>query len=84
MKINFEGVTKETILRTVVLLVALLNQVFAMLGKGIIPITDEEIYQYGTLILTALSSIWAWWKNNSFTKEAQACDVALKELRNVE
>ena len=40
-----------------------------------------------TLVFTILASLWAWWKNNSFTKAAiQADDVkeAIKNGKTVE
>ena len=74
-------VTKTTILRTIVLALALFNQVLAFLGKEVFPISEEEVYQYATAITTVLASVWAWWKNNSFTQEALAADEAMKEMK---
>ena len=71
----------ETIIRTVVLIVALINQVLTMLGKSIIPVSDEQIAEVITLIFTVAASLWAWWKNNSFTKEAIEADAVLEDLR---
>ena len=71
----------ETIIRTVVLIVALINQVRTMLGKSIIPVSDEQIAEVITLIFTVAASLWAWWKNNSFTKEAIEADAVLEDLR---
>ena len=33
--------------------------------------------QYVTYALTVIGSIWAWWKNNSFTDKAQNADKLL-------
>ena len=52
-------VKTETIIRTVVLLLALANQVLAIYGKEKIPITEEEVYQLISLVVTISSALWA-------------------------
>ena len=71
----------ETIIRTIVLILALTNQFLAIYGREAIPITEDEVYQAVTLIVTIGSSIWAWWKNNSFTSEAIAGDELMNRLK---
>ena len=72
---------KDTIIRTIVLGIALLNQIFAMFGVSQLDIDDDVIYQLVTAIATIGSAVWAWWKNNSFTAEAQEADKVLEELK---
>ncbi len=72
---------RNTIIRTVILFVALLNQVLTMSGKNPLPFSEGEIYELLTMVITAGASITAWWKNNSFTEEAQKADEYLKELK---
>lgn len=74
-------VKTETIIRTIVLILALANQALAICGKEKIPVTDDEIYQLVTLIITIGTALWAWWKNNSFTKPAIKADEYLAKLR---
>lgn len=74
-------VKTETIIRTIILILALANQVLAICGKEKIPITDDDIYQLVTLIITIGSALWAWWKNNSFTLPAIKADEYLEKLR---
>ena len=71
----------DTIARTVILAVALINQVLAILGKNKLPFADEDIYQVVTLLFTIASSAWAWWKNNSITKNAVKADEYLAGLK---
>lgn len=76
-------VKPDTIIRTVVLIVALINQILTSTGHTIIPVSDEQIAELITLCVTIASSIWAWWKNNSFTQAALRADVQMmieKEL----
>lgn len=72
---------KSTIARTVVLVLALINQVLVMFGINPLPFSDEGIYEAVTALLTVGASVWAWWKNNSFTKAAQEADKYLEQLR---
>ena len=74
-------VKTETIIRTIVLILALANQVLAIYGKQKIPITEDEVYQLITLIVTIGSALWAWWKNNSFTQPAIKADEYMEKLR---
>lgn len=74
-------VKTDTIVRTVVLALALINQILTSTGKSVIPVTDEEISKAITLVVTIGASVWAWWKNNSFTKSAIKADEVLKDLK---
>lgn len=69
-----KNVSKETIIRTIILAVALLNQVLTAAGKNPLPFSDEEIYTGLTAGFTICAAVWAWWKNNSFTENAIAAD----------
>ena len=71
----------STIARTGVLIFALLNQILTILGYNPLPWSDEQFYECFTLLLTVGASLWAWWKNNSFTKEAIEADKVMKELK---
>ena len=66
-----------TIVRTVALLFALVNQVLTMAGKAPLPFTNEEIAEGFSMVLTVGASLWAWWKNNSFTQAAIEADEQL-------
>lgn len=71
----------DTIIRTIVLIIALINQVLAILGKEAIPITEDTVYQVVTLIFTVGAALWAWWKNNSFTLAAIEGDKVKDALK---
>lgn len=74
----------ETIIRTVILVVALINQGLTVAGMSLLPITDDQITECITLLITIGASLWAWWKNNSFTDRAIKADQLLDELKNAE
>lgn len=72
---------KATIVRTFVLGFALVNQVLVISGHNPLPFTEEAAAQAVSMALTVGASLWAWWKNNSFTQEAIAADKILKDLK---
>lgn len=78
------NVTTGTIARTIVLILALANQVLAMCGKQVLNIADDDIYQTVSLLFTIGASAVAWWKNNSFTQEAIKADEVMTELKENE
>lgn len=76
-----KNVKTETIVRTVILIVALINQALTIAGKSLLPITDDQITEVITLAITIGASLWTWWKNNSFTQPAIKADEILKDLK---
>lgn len=73
--------TVGTITRTVVLFLALFNQVLVIMGYSPIPIEDESVVEAISLIATIGTALVAWWKNNSFTQKAIIADSYMKELK---
>ena len=78
------NIKADTIIRTVILILALINQVLTSTGHSVIPITNEQITEIISLIFTVGASLYAWWKNNSFTKNAIEADKFLDELKGKE
>ena len=74
--------TAATIARTVILVVALVNQALTMAGKSILPISDEQITEVISLAFTVVSALITWWKNNSFTQAAITADETMKTLKS--
>lgn len=73
-------VKKDTIIRTIVLIVALVNQALTLAGKNPLPFEDDEIVNVLSYAFTLGASLWAWWKNNSFTQNAIKADEVLAQL----
>ncbi|AUO19948.1 phage holin [Monoglobus pectinilyticus] len=75
------NITAGTIARTIVLLLALANQVLAMSGKQVLNIADDDIYQIVSIIFTVSASAVAWWKNNSFSQAAIKADEYKENIK---
>ena len=69
-----------TMTRTAVLILALANQILSATGHSPIPVADAQLEQLISTGMTVGAAIWAWWENNSFTKEAIAADNYLDSL----
>jgi SPP1 family holin len=69
-----------TMTRTAVLILALANQILSATGHSPIPVDDSQLEQLISTGMTVGAAIWAWWENNSFTKEAIAADNYLDSL----
>ncbi|MDO4174762.1 MAG: phage holin [Eubacteriales bacterium] len=69
----------DTIARTIILVLALVNQILAIAGHAVIPFTDNDIYQLVSVCWTAVAALVAWWKNNSFTCLACEADAWRKK-----
>lgn len=69
-----------TMTRTAVLILALANQILSATGHSPIPVDDAQLEQLISTGMTVGAAIWAWWGNNSFTKEAIAADNYLESL----
>lgn len=74
-------VKTETIIRTVILFIALLNQILSITGHAVLPFSDAEIEQGVSMLITAIAAIWAWWKNNSFTQDHIQADAMVEQKR---
>lgn len=74
-------VSAGTLARTIILLLAVVNQLLTTFGIGLIPIDDDMINTLVTSGWTIVAALVAWWKNNSFTKAAIAGDTAMKQQK---
>jgi len=72
---------KATIIRTVVLFIALANQFLVAAGLSPFPFTAQEIEVGLSYAFTAIATLWAWWKNNDVTPEAKAGTAHMKSLK---
>lgn len=79
-----KNVKKDTIIRTVILVIALVNTLLNACGKNTLPFTDDEVSAVISAMFTFVASIVAWWKNNSFTDNAIKADEYKEKLNDTE
>ena len=78
---NSNSVSAGTIIRTVLLILALVNQLLVMTGHSVLPISDEQVTEIITTAFTVITALVAWWKNNSFTESAIKADEYMKGIK---
>ena len=79
MNNNKMNITSGTIARTIILILALLNQILTAMGHSVINISDESINTLISTGFTIVTAVIAWWKNNSFTQSALKADEVMRE-----
>ena len=67
------------IVRTIVLILALINQILTLFNMPILPFEEEEITNALTTVITLVAVAWSYWKNNSFSKEAKEADYIMQD-----
>lgn len=77
-------VTPGTIARTLILALALINQILTASGHSIIAVSDDDVSNLITTGFTVISALIAWWKNNSFTRPALKADEVMREEKQCE
>ncbi|MFC5611274.1 phage holin [Metabacillus niabensis] len=80
-----KSLDKGTVIRTVLLFIALFNQTLIMFGKPIIPIEEGQItslvdgiYLVGSVAFTIVTTVVAWFKNNYVTQKGNLQKKALQ------
>ena len=75
-------VSKSTIIRTICLVIAIVNIILEMRGYSIIPVDNELVTEAVSIVFLICSAVASWWKNNSFTENAIVADTVLKAIKN--
>ncbi len=83
---NMKNFDKGTVIRTVLLFMALINQALILIGKPILPISEEQVtslaetlYLAFSMIFTIVTTLVAWFKNNYVTDKGKQQKEILKE-----
>lgn len=73
------NISAGTLARTIILVLALINQVLVITGHSVLPIQDDQVELLVSTAWTVVASLISWWKNNSFTTPAIKADEVLKQ-----
>lgn len=66
--------SKATVIRTAVLILAIINNALAIFGKSPLPIDSETLTEVISFGFTTVAAFVTWWYNNSFTQKAIKAD----------
>ncbi|MFP3809570.1 phage holin [Bacillus sp. SIMBA_005] len=80
---NFD---KGTVVRTVLLFIALINQALIMFGKPVLPISEDQVntltetlYLAFSMVFTLVTTLIAWFKNNYVTDKGKLQKEVLQQ-----
>lgn len=76
------NITAGTLARTIILALALINQILSATGHPVLPIEDAQVETLVSTAWTVIAALIAWWKNNSFTSAAKAGDEVMKQEKS--
>lgn len=71
----------KAIINLVVMAALTINAGLTAKGINPIPFDESAVTEWLTYIASGLSAIWAWWKNNNVTKNAQYAQESLNVLK---
>lgn len=78
------NISAGTIARTIILGLALTNQVLTATGHNVIDISDDTVNTLISTGFTVVTAVVAWWKNNSFTSAAIEADNFKEKIKKGE
>lgn len=74
-------ISKGTIVRTIMLVVVVINLVLKHFGIDVINVEESQVLKFVEVLIEVGTIIVAFWKNNSFTDKAIKADNFLKQLK---
>ena len=77
-------ISKSTIIRTILVVIVIVNFILEKLGVDLIPADESIITMFVETFLEIAVIAVGFWKNNSYSQAAIRADEFLKELRSDE
>lgn len=73
---------KDLIVRIIISVITFINLLSTQFNFNPLPISDETVYTVVSAVITLITWIWGFWKNNNFTKEAKEAQLYLNDLKS--
>ncbi|MGN0693724.1 MAG: phage holin [Lentihominibacter sp.] len=74
----------KAIIRLIVTAILLINSILTAKGINPIPFDESAFTEIATHVAALAACIWAWWKNNNVSKQAQEAQIFLDGLKKHE
>ena len=74
-------ISKGTIVRTIMLIIVIINMILQHFGLDIINVDESQVLNFVEIVIELAVIIVSFWKNNSFTDNAIKADEFLQQLR---
>lgn len=82
--INLKGITSEAVAGVIILLVALVNAIFQMLGINTLPIENEDISNIVSIVFLIATTLWNTYKNRNVSTAAQIAQQITDSIKSGE
>ena len=83
-KINLKGITAEAVAGVLILVVALVNAIFQMLGIHTLPIENEEISNIVSIVFLIGTTLYNTYKNRNISTASQVAQNVTDSIKNGE
>lgn len=77
-------VSKGTIVRTIMVILVILNIILERCGIDVINVSESEVFMIVETVIEIAVIVVGFWKNNSYSENAKKADEFLKQLREGE
>lgn len=77
-------ISKGTIVRTITLVIVIINIILKQMGHDIINVSESEVLTLVETLIEVAVIVVAFWKNNSYTEKAIKADEFLQMLKESE
>lgn len=82
--VDFMKISKGTIVRTIMLVIVIINMILKKCGVDLINVTESEILTAVEMIIELAVIVVSFWKNNSYTQNAIKADEFLRDLKSLD
>ena len=82
--IDWANISPATYTRYILMIIAIINMLLNAFKINPIEVSENEVYQVVSNILTCVLFVINTWKNNSVTNSAISADQYMKDLKNNE
>ena len=82
--IDWANISPATYTRYILMIIAIINMLLNAFKINPIEVSENEVYQVVSNILTCVLFVINTWKNNSVTNSAINADKYMKDLKNKE
>ena len=72
---------KGAIIRIAVLAITTVNAILTAAGKNPIPFDESAFTECIAYIINGVCAVWAWWRNNDMTREAEEGTALTRALK---
>lgn len=83
-KINFKGITSETVINVALLALALVNAVLQMFGIKTLPIENTDISAIISGLFVVITALYNTWKNRNLSSASQIAQEVTDAIKNGE